>query len=109
MRTHAHQFTKAHLLCSLAELDHNGRFHAARLLSQLRSADPGRAADWCRFIGSSSHQAAWGALSQSIRTGHSAFRTVHGASLFDWFAAHPQDGQHFNAGVAGLTLAEPTL
>jgi hypothetical protein len=145
---HAHQFAKAHLLCSLAELqiadhlaggpkdasqlgaltgcdpaalhralraaatfgvvrlDRRGRFHATRLLSQLRSADPGRAADWCRFIGSSSHQAAWSALSQSIRTGRSAFREVHGTSLFDWFAAHPQDGQHFNAGIAGLTLAE---
>jgi O-methyltransferase domain len=148
---HIHQFTKAHLLCSLAELqiadhladgpkdagqlaaltgcdpaalhralraaatfgvvrlDHDGRFHAARLLNQLRSADPGHAADWCRFIGSSSHQTAWSALSQSIRTGRSAFRAAHGTSLFDWFAAHPQDGQHFNAGIAGLTLAEAPL
>src|SRR5262249_49614380 len=49
------------------------------------------------------------ALSQSIRTGRSAFREVHGTSLFDWFAAHPKDGQHFNAGIAGLTLAEAPL
>ena len=145
---HAHQFAKAHLLCSLAELqiadhlaggpkdasqlgaltgcdpaalhralraaatfgvvrlDRRGRFHAARLLTQLGSADPAQAADWCRFIGSSSHQAAWSALSVSIRTGRSAFRAVHGTSLFGWFETHPQDGQHFNAGIAGLTLAE---
>jgi hypothetical protein len=148
---HAHQFTKAHLLCSVAELqiadhladgpkdasqlgaltgcdpaalhralraaatfgvvrlDRRGRFRASRLLTQLGSAHPGQAADWCRFIGSSSHQAAWSALSVSIRTGRSAFRTVHGTSLFDWFAAHPQDGRHFNAGIAGLTQAEAPI
>jgi len=148
---HAHQFTKAHLLCSLAELqiadhlaggpkdasqlaalagcdpdalhralraaacfgvvrlDRRGRFHATRLLNQLRHGDRGGAADWCQFIGSASHQAAWAALSHSIRTGRSAFRAVHRTSAFDWFAAHPQDGQHFNAGIAGLTLAEAPL
>lgn len=148
---HAHQFAKAHLLCSLAELqvadhlasgpkdagqlsaltgcdpaalhralraaacfgavrlDRRGRFHATRLLRQLRRGDPGGAADWCQFIGSASHQAAWAALSGSIRTGHSAFRAVHRTSAFDWFAAHPDDGQHFHAGIAGLTLAEAPL
>jgi hypothetical protein len=148
---HAHQFTKAHLLCSLAELqiadhladgpknasqlgtltgcdpdalhralraaacfgvvrlDRRGRFRTTRLLSQLRPGASGGASDWCQFIGSASHQAAWAALSQSIRTGHSAFRTVHQTSAFDWFAAHPKDGQHFNAGIAGLTLAEAPL
>jgi O-methyltransferase domain len=148
---HAHQFTKAHLLCSLAELqiadhladdpknagqlaaltgcdpgalhralraaasfgvvrlDRRGRFHATRLLRQLQAGDPGAAADWCQFIGSASHQAAWAALSHSIRTGRSAFRTIHRTSAFDWFAAHPQDGQHFNAGIAGLTRAEAPL
>jgi O-methyltransferase domain len=148
---HAHQFVKAHLLCSLAELqiadylaegpkdasqlgaltgcdpgalhralragacfgvvrlDRHGRFHATRLLGQLRPGDPGGAADWCQFIGSASHQAAWAALSHSIRTGRSAFRTVHRTSFFDWFAAHPRDGQHFNAGIAGLTAAEAPL
>ncbi|HEY6278350.1 MAG TPA: methyltransferase [Streptosporangiaceae bacterium] len=148
---HAHQFAKAHLLCSLAELqiadhlasgpqdagqlaaltgcdpgalhralraaacfgvvrlDRRGRFHTTRLLSQLQRGDPGGAADWCQFIGSASHQAAWAGLSHSIRTGRSAFRTVHGTSAFDWFAAHPQDGQHFNAGIAGLTQAEAPL
>ncbi len=148
---HAHQFTKAHLLSSMAEfgiadhlasgpknaselgrltacdpgalhralrtaavfgvvrLDRRGRFHTTRLLKQLRAADPGRAADWCRYIGSAAQQSAWTALSQSIRTGDSAFRSVHGCSSFDWFAAHPHEGRQFNSGIAGLTIAEAPL
>jgi O-methyltransferase domain len=148
---HAHQFAKAHLLSSVAELriadhlasgpkdaselgrltacdpgalhralraaavfgvvrlDRRGRFHTTRLLKQLRSADTSGAADWCRYIGSGAHQAAWTALSQSIRTGDSAFRTVHGCSTFEWFTAHPEEGRQFNSGIAGLTIAEAPL
>jgi O-methyltransferase domain len=148
---HAHQFAKAHLLSSVAELriadhlasgpkdaselgrltacdpgalhralraaavfgvvrlDRRGRFHTTRLLKQLRAADTSRAADWCRYIGSGAQQAAWTALSQSIRTGDSAFRTVHGCSSFEWFTAHPEEGRQFNSGIAGLTNAEAPL
>jgi len=148
---HAHQFAKAHLLSSVAQLgiaehlasgpkdaselgrltgcdpgslhralraaavfgvvrlDRRGRFHTTRLLRQLRSADPGRAADWCRYIGSAAQQAAWTALSHSILTGDSAFRSIHGCSSFEWFAAHPAEGRQFNSGIAGLTAAEAPL
>lgn len=104
-----HRALRAAAVFGVVRLDRRGRFHATRLLRRLRSADPGGAADWCRFIGSASHQAAWAALAQSVRTGRSAFRSVHGTSAFDWFAAHPQEGQHFNAGIAGLTLAEAPI
>jgi hypothetical protein len=90
-------------------LDRRGRFHTTRLLRQLRSADPGRAADWCRYIGSAAQQAAWTALSHSILTGDSAFRSIHGCSSFEWFAAHPAEGRQFNSGIAGLTTAEAPL
>jgi hypothetical protein len=104
-----HRSLRAAAVFGVVRLDRRGRFHTTRLLRQLSSASPGRAADWCRYIGSASQQAAWTALSESMRSGHGAFRSVHGCSAFEWFAAHPQEGQHFNEGIAGLTLAEAPL
>ncbi len=104
-----HRALRAAAVFGVVRLDRRGRFHTTRLLRQLRSDHPGRAADWCRYIGSGSHQAAWAALSDSIRTGNSAFRSVHGRSTFEWFADHPEEGRHFGAGIGGLTLAEAPL
>jgi len=104
-----HRALRAAAVFGLVRLDRCGRFHSTRLLRQLRSDGPARAADWCGYIGSAAQQAAWTALSQSIRTGDSAFRTVHGCSSFEWFAAHPAEGRQFNSGIAGLTIAEAPL
>ncbi len=72
----------------------------------LTSDHPSGAAAWCRYIGSASQQAAWSDLTESVRTGDSAFNRVHGMSMFDWFDAHPDEGHDFSAGLGGLTLAE---
>ena len=104
-----HRALRAAAVFGVVRLDRHGRFHTTRLLRPLRSGDPSGAADWCRYVSSTSLQAAWAALSDSIRTGHSAFRSVHGCSAFEWFAAHPGEGRHFSAGIAGLTRAEAPL
>jgi hypothetical protein len=101
-----HRLLRAAATCSLVRLDQKGWFHATRFTDVLRSDHESGAADWCRYIGSSSQQSAWLSLTESVRTGRSAFRRVHGGSMFEWFDAHPNEGRHFSAGLGGLTLAE---
>lgn len=101
-----HRLLRAAAVSSLVRLDQKGLFHATRFTDVLRSDHESGAADWCRYIGSSAQQSAWLDLTESVRTGRSAFRRVHGVSMFEWFDAHPHEGRHFSAGLGGLTLAE---
>jgi O-methyltransferase domain len=101
-----HRALRAAAVTGLVRLDRAGRFHATRLTRALASDAPYYSADWCAYMMSSAHQAAWGDLVQTIRTGAPAFRRVHGVSLFDWFDSHPAEGSNFTAGLSGLTLSE---
>ncbi len=101
-----HRLLRAAAVFDAVRLDRAGRFHATRFTGVLRADHPSAAADWCRYIGSASQQAAWLDLTESVRTGASSFRRVHDMSMFDWFDAHPEEAQHFSAGLGGLTRAE---
>ena len=57
-----------------------------------------------RFFGSGAVWAAWGALTESIRTGNNAFEAVHQQRLFDFMAANPADGAAFNQFMSSLPL-----
>ena len=101
-----HRLLRAAAVFDLVRLDKAGRFHSTRFTRVLETDHASEAAAWCRYIGSASQQAAWVDLTESVRTGASAFNRVHGVSMFDWFATHPDEGRHFSAGLGGLTLAE---
>jgi hypothetical protein len=101
-----HRLLRAAAVIGAVRLTDDGRFAGTRFTTVLRADHPSAAADWCRFIGSASHQAAWGDLTESVRTGAGAFRRVHDRSLFDWFATHPEESLHFSSGLGGLTRTE---
>jgi O-methyltransferase domain/Dimerisation domain len=101
-----HRLLRAAAVFGAVRLDRAGRFHSTRFTDVLRSAHPSAAADWCRYIGSASQQGAWADLTESVRTGGSAFRRVHDQSTFDWFETHPDEAHRFSAGLGGLTRAE---
>jgi hypothetical protein len=101
-----HRALRAAAVTGLVRLDRTGRFHATRLSRALTSDAPYYSADWCAYMTSPAHQAAWGDLVQTIRTGAPAFRRVHGVSLFEWFDSHPAEGSNFTAGLSGLTMSE---
>src|SRR5262249_25365307 len=69
-----HRALRAAAVVGIVRLDAAGKFHATRLTTPLRSHDPSATADWCRYIGSPSLQGAWSDLTQTLRTGESAFR-----------------------------------
>ena len=101
-----HRLLRAAAVFGAVRLTGDGRFEGTRFTTVLRADHPSAAAGWCRFIGSASHQAAWGDLAGSVRTGADAFRRVHGQSLFEWFATHPDESHHFSSGLGGLTRTE---
>lgn len=104
-----HRVLRAAAVVGVVRLDAAGRFHATRLITPLRTHDPSAAADWCRYLGSPSVQAAWSDLAQSVRTGDSAFRRVNGMDTFRWLDTHPDEGRRFSAGLGGLTRAETAM
>jgi hypothetical protein len=101
-----HRLLRAAAVFGAVRLTGDGRFEGTRFTTVLRADHPSAAADWCRYIGSASLQAAWGDLTESVRTGADAFRRVHGQSMFDWFATHPDESHHFSSGLGGLTWTE---
>lgn len=101
-----HRALRMGAVSNLVRLDRQGRFHATRLTRALASDAPYALDEWCTFMASGAHQAAWGDLTTSLRTGDPAFRRQHGMSFFEWFDRHPDQGRAFAAGLSGLTLSE---
>jgi hypothetical protein len=82
-----------------AELD--GRRFALTPLGELfRSDVPGSMRNWALAIGRPLYRDAWTRLPNSVRTGRSAFETLHGRTLFEYFRDHSEDARVFDAMMA---------
>jgi hypothetical protein len=101
-----HRLLRAAATFGAVRMGKDGRVSATRLTRALRSDDAHAVGSWCSYLSSWAHQQAWGDLVTSIRTGQPAFHRVHGQSLFEYFEGHPDEGEHFTRGLAGLTLAD---
>jgi hypothetical protein len=102
----AHRLLRAACVFGAARMDKHGRVRRTRLSRSIRTDSRHRIGDWCTYLASEAHQAAWATLPESVRTGKPAFRQRHGMSLFDHFADNPAEGQTFSRGLGGLTLSE---
>ena len=56
------------------------------------------------FVGRPYHWQAWGALLHGVRTGENAFRSVHGTDVWDYRAAHPEEGAIFDGAMTAIML-----
>jgi hypothetical protein len=101
-----HRLLRAAATFGAVRMGSDGRVSATRLTRVLRSDDAHAAGAWCSYLSSPAHQRAWGDLAASVRTGEPAFGRVHRQSLFAWFDSHPEEGDHFTRGLAGLTLSD---
>jgi hypothetical protein len=81
----------------------DGRFALTDVGACLRSdaADP--VGGWAAYVGGHAHFAAWGNLLHAVRTGESAFRSVHGADVWDYRAGHPDEGAVFDRAMTDNT------
>ncbi|WP_431238201.1 methyltransferase [Mycolicibacterium aichiense] len=99
-----HRLLRGATACGLCTLDR--RTGAAKMTSLgavLRSDHPSSLRAWMRYKGMRSTVDAWGGLTESVRSGRSAFEIVHGMSVWDWYAAHPDEQQVFAATMRQAT------
>src|SRR3954471_20141900 len=105
-----HRVLRAAAVERLVKLDGDGRFRIARLGRAVVTESPHSIRSWARYISLPSTSAAWADLPESVRTGRSAFRRRHGSSIWEWFAAHPDEEALFAGAMRRLTEEDaPTI
>src|SRR4051794_4900829 len=98
-----HRVLRAAAVDGLLRVDRRGRFRLTRFGRTLRSDAPGTLRPWARYMALRSSRDAWGDLEETVRTGRAAFERVHGMSVWDWFAAHPEEERLFAAAMRSIT------
>lgn len=98
-----HRVLRAAAVEGLVKLDRRGRFKLARLGQPLRSDSPHSLRDWTRYMATPATTQAWADLTASVRNGESAFPRVHGMSVWEWFAKHPDEERVFAGGMRRIT------
>ncbi len=101
-----HRLLRAAAVDGVVRLDRRGRFRLTRTSQALRSDAPVPMGTWTRYITLASTRAAWADLTESVRSGRSAFPRVHGMSIWEWFARHPEEEQAFAQSMRALTEFE---
>jgi hypothetical protein len=85
--------------------DESGRFRLTGLGQRLRSDAPGSLRDAAIALFRPPMWDAWGHLGESVRTGESAFRLVHDVGIWEFRAAHPEEGRVFDDAMVAQTRA----
>src|SRR4051812_8658450 len=79
------------------------RFSLTPLGDGLRADAPDSLAGWVAFVGRAHHWEAWGHLLDSIRSGETAFRGLHGVDVWTYRSEHPEENAVFDAAMVALT------
>jgi hypothetical protein len=81
----------------------DGAFENNRLSEALRGGASGSMRDFAEYMGSGSNVRAWADVDRTIATGRNAFERVHGTTVWEWFARHPDEGRTFAEAMGRLT------
>jgi hypothetical protein len=81
------------------------RFAGNALGDSLRSDAPGSVRDMAILLGQPYVWTPWAHLLDSVRTGENAFRHVHGESVWEYRAKHPEESAAFDRAMAAGTAA----
>ena len=84
----------------------NGVYGLTPMSERLRSDDPKSLRAYAIMSGEQWVWRSWGEIELSVRTGQPAFNHVFGASLFDYYNAHPEAGQVSAAALSSLSAME---
>lgn len=99
-----HRLLRGAVACNLCTMDRRtGAVALTRMGAVLRSDHPSSLRAWMRYKGMRSTVDAWGGLAASVRSGRSSFEIVHGMSVWDWYAAHPDEERVFAATMRQAT------
>ncbi|MCC6947675.1 MAG: methyltransferase [Bradyrhizobiaceae bacterium] len=69
----------------------------------LRSDAQNPVYDWAKFVGRPYAWQTWAELLQSVRTGESVFRHVHGCEAFEYRARHPEENLLYDRAQAEIS------
>src|SRR4051812_40640069 len=105
--TGAHARSLYRLLRALAAVgilneDDKSRFSLTSLGEPLRSDVACSQSAWARLLGRPMYHHAWSGLIESIRTGEISFNRVHGMSVWDFRAQHPEETAAFDAAMGAI-------
>lgn len=89
----------------LYEVD-DDRYVNTALGDALRTDAPQSIAGWARYVGQGSQWQAYGALEHSVRTGETAFSSVHGESLWSYRSKHPVERELFDAAMLSVSKTQ---
>lgn len=98
-----HRALRALATVGVFAMDREGNIRNNRLSETLRSGGVASMRDPARYFGSAASARAWGDLESTVRSGRPSFPRVHGTSLWDWFAAHAEDGDAFAGAMTSFT------
>ncbi|MBX7448914.1 hypothetical protein GR927_13015 [Mycolicibacterium sp. 3033] len=99
-----HRLLRGAVACGLCTLDRRtGTARLTRMGAVLSSGHPSSLRAWIRYKGMRSTVDAWGGLADSVRTGQGAFELVHGTSVWNWYADHPEEEEIFAATMRQAT------
>ena len=98
-----HRALRLLALGDVFRLRSDGRFALTRLSRALRSDTADSVLPFVRYWGAPSTRAAWAELPEVLRTGGSGFAAAHGATVWEHFAAHPDEGAVFAAAMRRAT------
>jgi hypothetical protein len=101
-----HRTLRSLAALGIFSLDERGRFSNNRISRALCSDQPRRTSAIVEYFSSPSNLAAWFDFPRTLATGRNAFARVHGQSIWDWFAAHPDEELTFADAMLGITLGD---
>jgi hypothetical protein len=98
-----HRTLRGLVAIGLFDLGRDGRFRNNRLSGALRDGAPGSLRNYALYFSSGSNVQAWADFDRTLETGGNAFERVHGATIWDWFDAHPEERETFAGAMGELT------
>lgn len=114
-RTGAHEGNLRRLMNALVSIglfraEGEDRFSHSELSPFLRCDHPISQRAFIESVFGGEHYAGWGAIEESLRGGRTAFDSLFGKPVFDWYGAHPAEAQKFSRAMEGTTrLIEAAL
>ena len=81
----------------------DGRFGITPSAEYLRSDVPGSVRAWAMLVGRPTFWTSWGHLLAVAGNGEPAFLDLHGTTVWEHLAAHPEDGAIFGTAMTGLS------
>ena len=98
-----HRLLRGAATLGVVRRDRRGRWHVTRLGRRLRADDPASMRAWTLYVNRPATQDAWASVSQSVRTGEPSFPLRHGRSVWEHFAANPEEEREFAEAMRRMT------